>query len=533
MKILFLAVQSKKSELVEEPGLASLAAYLNQYGHNVIVKRYFFENSINDLCTYINLSDIELIAITTYDRYFKYQIECAREIKKKCNVIICMGGYTASYHARKIISTYNFIDFIIRGEGEIPLLTAVTYLEEGKDISDIPGICVSNSNKNSNELKCTLIDDLDMLPYMNRDLLEEQTNNLFQLTTSRGCTSACTFCCSNSYWRDENAKRKFRCMSPERVVSEIEYVVNKYGKKRIAFTDNSYEDPGNNFERQLSIAELLIQKNLQVGYNVNYRVNFYKSVSEEFIDKMIESGLCSVFLGVESGNQFDLNLYNKRVTVKDCFESINFFKKYKGLSVMIGFISLNPYSTMDRLSKNIDFLEKTGYAADLSNITCKLIPFKGTAIFERIKEDGLLLKNEDGFTYSYKYQNADVASLDNYYSQLIREYPVLKQAKYLCGVLPTITTYLKRETKYKDNMKVYNLVLNAENELAEITAMLNQKNSQWMKELLLSKPQFYNIISENYVKKEGIAKLYQRMGIVRNKLYRDMVKEDRCFISCF
>lgn len=533
MKVLFLAIQSKYSELVEEPGLASLASFLDCHGHFSEVRRHFYENSIEELCEYINSNHFNLVGITTYDRHFPQQIACAQEIKLNCGILMCLGGYTASYNAETILRTYDFVDFVVRGEGELPILALADGISAGIVPDNIPGLCYKKGDQIHMGVGCSIVKDLDSLPFANRDLLVDQNSNLFQLTTSRGCTSSCSFCCSNSYWRDENNSRRFRCMSPKRVVDEIQYVVEKFGKTRIAFTDNSFEDPGNNIHRQREIAALLVERNLKVGYNINYRVNFHKVATPEFMKEMISSGLCSVFLGIESGNQFDLDLYNKKTTVADCRAAVSFFKQFRDLCVMIGFISLNPYSTKERVYENILFLRDTGFASDLSNITCKLTPYKGTAIFEQIRKDGLLVENNNGFTHSFTYLNQDINAFERHYAQIVRKYKALKQSRYLCGVLPSITTYLKYEARNQVDDIAYQIVAAAESELSELSSNLNVKNTLWMSELLFASASQYERISTYYIENEKIEEMYQKMMQIRNRLYRDLVRHNKKYILSF
>ena len=533
MKAILLIVQSKFADVIEEPGLASLAAVLTNAGHEVEVKRVPFENETVKICDYINDNNIIFVGISTYDRYFYEQIKLAKIIKDKCRVYICLGGYTASYHSEHIMQEYPFIDYLIKGEGEVAMVKLINSLSGRGDIQDIEGLSYRNEN---NEIVinegCQLVKNLDELPFVDRSILKMQNNNMFHMTTSRGCTSACSFCCSSDFWRNSNNNRVYRAMSPKRVVDEIEYVVKHHNKCRVVFTDNSYEDAGNNTSRQIEIAELLLQRNIHIWYSVNYRVNFYKYANEEFMNKMIKSGLTSVFLGVESGNQHDLDLYNKRTTISDCKMALYHFKQFKPIAVMIGFISLNPYSTLNRLHENIEFLKNFDYANNIANFTSKLIPFKGTAIYKQIQNDGLLLKQIDTFTSSFVYKHPEIQDIEDYFNSVLIEYPEIKNSGYICGVFPTILSFLENYIRFRNDDKALNILSKYKKEFDLIDKSLNNKNYEWVT-AILDTPKNKEAVTDKFLKYGDILNLYREKVKLRNKLYMDLVRLDNHYLMCF
>ena len=94
-------------------------------------------------------------------------------------------------------------------------------------------------------------------------------------------------------------------MSPKLFVDEIEIIVKKYGIKIFNFIDCSFEDPGTNYERMASIANEIKARELDIQYFVFVRAEFHRNASDELMKLLVSSGLSSVMIGVETGNEFD------------------------------------------------------------------------------------------------------------------------------------------------------------------------------------------------------------------------------------
>ena len=84
-------------------------------------------------------------AIVGLDLHWHFQsydvIEVARKIKlAHPEVAVLLGGLTASIFAEEILRDYPFIDFVIRGDAEIPLLQLVQHFESDKTYSEVPNL---------------------------------------------------------------------------------------------------------------------------------------------------------------------------------------------------------------------------------------------------------------------------------------------------------------------------------------------------------------------------------------------------------
>lgn len=142
---------------------------------------------------------------------------------------------------------------------------------------------------------------------------------------------------------------------------------------------------------------------------------------------MKKAGFHNIFVGIESGNDDDLLLYNKQTTVKENEKFLKLCKKV-GIEPFFGFIMINPYSSLKSLKENYNFLIK--YKSCLiSHYTNCLQIYSNTTIFKNACQDGLIFNDYDykkTMTIQYNCIDVNVNSIKNFLFKFDHEYE-LKQ----------------------------------------------------------------------------------------------------------
>jgi len=83
-----------------------------------------------------------IIGLSLHWHFQSYDvIETAKEIKRSHpEVAVLLGGFTASYFAEEILRSFECIDFIIRGDAEVPLVELLEQHRSGKDYEQVPNL---------------------------------------------------------------------------------------------------------------------------------------------------------------------------------------------------------------------------------------------------------------------------------------------------------------------------------------------------------------------------------------------------------
>ena len=171
------------------------------------------------------------------------------------NLAIVIGGSMfAGESTRNLFRVFPEIDFVVNGEGELPLSQLVHHLTDSQNRDHIPriaGVVTRNAARDNPPASFCQVEALSSLPPPDYDdyfhmLKTFSPQKTFFPTVpaeiSRGCwwrrpqrvakNSGCAFCNLNLQWDG------YRSKSPMQVVSEIDHLTSKHKTLSVAFTDN-------------------------------------------------------------------------------------------------------------------------------------------------------------------------------------------------------------------------------------------------------------------------------------------------------
>lgn len=392
-------------------GLAYIAAYLEQEGHSVRIvdalslgqttttevslkyqRVYRVGLSYDEIASLVP-ADTDIIGISSlFTNQATIVSELSSVIKKKYpRIPLVLGGIFPSTLPGKALTEK--VDYLIRGEGELPLLQ----LASGVHPRDIKGLIFRENSKTINNGMASAIANLDEIPFPARHLLpmEKYFNSMklrsIDILTSRGCPFDCYFCSVHSVHG-----HKWRARSPENVIAEIEHVVRKYRIEHIEFADDNLTlDP----KRAERIFDLMIEKKLCIPWSANNGVRI-DTLNRNLLLKMRQSGCQLLALPVESGDPTTLKKMNKKLdldkvrqVVRICRELGIFTKGY----LMVGY----PGETEERFRKSIDFAKQLLHEGMDHFAVFVAKPYPSTKLYQQCVNNGLLVTEdiEDIFMY--------------------------------------------------------------------------------------------------------------------------------------
>ncbi len=168
--------------------------------------------------------------------------------------VVVGGSMFPGETGRQLLETFPEVDFVVGGEGELPLSQLVRYmgmLREGKTLPPIAGLAGRNGGQAGTTGTFSQLKDLNSLPPPDYDDYFELLNTLdpanrffptLPAEMSRGCwwrsrkgppgRSGCAFCNLNLQWDG------YRHKGVSRVVSEVDYLTTRYKTLSVAFMDN-------------------------------------------------------------------------------------------------------------------------------------------------------------------------------------------------------------------------------------------------------------------------------------------------------
>lgn len=316
----------------------------------------------------------------------------AKEYSKNCTVIF--GGPHATLKSDEILKNTNDVDFVVSGEGEAVLPDLVNTLHGKADIvpalHGMPGISYRNHGKNIHNTTRSFIEDLDSLPFPDREALlgahTYTSEDMGLLMGSRGCPYNCSYC-ATQIWT-----RKVRYRSLANILGEITYLYNRYGTRQFTFKDDSFTI---NRKRVLEFCERLLNTNIKINWDCNTRADL---VDSELLKTMKRAGCNSIKVGIESGSERILTLMDKGITLEHIRESAQLFRDV-GIHWTAYFMMGVPTETKEDIKKTVNLLYKIrpGFAS-----IGVYEPFPGTKLFDIGVAVGLLnreMSYQDFFTH--------------------------------------------------------------------------------------------------------------------------------------
>ncbi|HAF30880.1 MAG TPA: hypothetical protein DCG75_17720 [Bacteroidales bacterium] len=397
-------------DYAESLGLGYIASYAREQGHSIkIIDAIVEKKTIEEVVTEVLNINPLIVGFSVFQVAFENTIIIAKKLREKGFVgHITLGGHFPTFSAKEILGNYGGdIDSIVTYEGEIPFSQLIESLKKDNCWETINNLIFKRDNKIIQNPINPLITNLDELPLPARDKFFEafKVNKTISISASRGCWNNCSFCTVTAFY-DVPRGSRWRGRSVENIINEIEFLQIKYAYNSFTFIDDNFFGPGTKgVERVIDFAKRLIEKNLNIDYSIECRVD---DVDYEIFSLLKNSGLKAVFLGIENGDNNILNRFNKRATVTDNERAIKILESLE-LSINAGFILYDPFINLSELEKNIEFIKKYKIF-DLPALLRKLELRNGMEYRKIIENSGLLIVEKNVTDYYFKDK-----SVNNFY----------------------------------------------------------------------------------------------------------------------
>lgn len=379
-------------------GLAYIHSYLIKHGHTVDLYDLQAHNlSIKDLFVKESMH-YDMVGVSMYSHNAKNAIALLAQLKRHLpHAFIFVGGYLPTLIPEKLEFIFNYADCIVIGEGEQTVLSLADNLDN--NWKNICGIAYLGDKGIKINPVAQLIDDLDILPFPKRTIL----NNVeYNVITSRGCYGNCSFCSIYSFYKRCEGKA-YRRRSVDNVVKEIEMLVQKYSAKVILFDDDLFMITSSEaIEWYDKLHSLIIQSNIDVGFKCSLRADEIVS-KKDILIKFKDIGLKSVFVGIESFLPRHLDFLNKHITVEQNREALRILDELD-IRYEIGYMIFTPITSIQDIIDTVDYFfsinfnQKHKYPT--SPLSCSTVNvFPGTIIEKYVMDNDLQSNNDRGYIF--------------------------------------------------------------------------------------------------------------------------------------
>ena len=372
-----LGVFAKYVPLQIPIGIAVLAAFLINKGYNVKIwddaVRMLTSNDLKELIK--GCGKPYIFGISCMTASIARGLFIAKNIRKLFpDAKIVFGGIHPTVLPEETIKS-DLVDFVVRKEGEIPMEQLYVALKTGSNFEDIPNLSFKKNGRiiHNEPMPGPSMEELPPFPY---SLFEEHQDkyDLGFVIGSRGCPYDCIFCSQRSI-----TGRRVSDNPAERIVADIELLVNKYHKELITFADDSMLT---NKKRILTMCEMIIKKGLHKKASFQGQVRG-DDCNAEVLKGLKNANFITLSFGLETASERLMEIIEKQETVAANVKAMEMARQF-GFQISGTFILGLPTETKEERRESYKLACKYLDFVRFNDAT----PYPGTKFYEIALKDG-------------------------------------------------------------------------------------------------------------------------------------------------
>ncbi|MFZ2656381.1 MAG: radical SAM protein [Victivallales bacterium] len=325
-------------------------------------------------------------------------INIAKLVREHSKCPIVWGGVHPSLEIETTLKS-EYVDIIVRGEGEETFIELVTALKRNEPYSQIDGVAYKKDNQlvvnperkpyDLNRLPPIPFELCDISLYRGNPTLKKffrfRGDTAVSIETSRGCTHRCTYCVmANKFYKE---RAKWRGMSAEKMIETIKDAISKTGARSIAFIDDNFFV---DIERINRFIDLLEKEHLEIEWFADIRMDTVaEKLNVDFLKRLEKSGLRSLGIGIETGSGNMLKFLRKGES-RDTIVKANRMLSETGIIPNYGFLQGLPTETVEDAASTFTLVAQLLMEnPNVGIIMNKLLPTPNTPLFEECVRFGL------------------------------------------------------------------------------------------------------------------------------------------------
>jgi len=299
---------------------------------------------------------------------------------------IVLGGWHPSLLPEQTVAS-DFVDVVVRGQGELTLLELVRRLVEGKRPGAIPGTSTKVNGRTVHNPERPL-ENVNNLPtpafHMGDFDAYAKLSGVRKVgyASSVGCPYACNYCTDQVFYN-----RRFNAYRAERVVREVTGLVARYRLTEIAFLDSNFPV---DVRRALEIARGFVQSGVKFHWTFQASTDLLCRMSDDDVRLLAEAGVSHMGFGTESASQEVLALMNKKhQRVNEMFETA---RKAELAGIRVTFNLILGYPGETEADRAQTFRIMTEISRRFSSVSFSpniFTPYPGIPIWPQLKELGV------------------------------------------------------------------------------------------------------------------------------------------------
>jgi radical SAM superfamily enzyme YgiQ (UPF0313 family) len=386
-KIVFFFPAFSSQEATAPLGILAVSTPLLRAGYEVRIvdstitpnfQKRVIEELSDALCLAVSLVTGPMIRET---------VQIARMAKQLYpNKPVVLGGWHPSLLPDQTLAA-EYVDIIVKGQGEEAFLEVVQRIEAGESMEGIEGVGYKEDGRLVFNRPRALkpISALPPKAYHlgDYDAYERVCGRRWAMyITSLACPYDCAYCTNEGVYG-----RKWNALEPEQVVEETADLVTRYRLSLLWIVDDNYLVDR---ERALQIAEGVVRRGVKFEWSIQASTNLVTRFTVDELKLLRRSGLSQIAHGAESGSPKVLHLMNKDFqkieTIYQAADKLTQAGIRPSFNIIFGFPGEGDKERRETIRLIMDVCRKFPGAEFWTNI---FTPYPGSPVMQRAFELGI------------------------------------------------------------------------------------------------------------------------------------------------
>ncbi len=290
------------------------------------------ESTINaDLDKFIaGIPTADLYAFSCYIWNIEQTLYVCEKLKQNLNAEIILGGPEVAYRADDILNKYDYIDFVLSGEGEFNFPKLVDAINSERNLDRVDGLTYRKNNEILSNPEAVYT-ATPPSPY-SQEFFDSLNGRICYIETSRGCPYRCAFClsgrCGGLRFFDMNTTKQ-----------NIILLANS-GAKTVKFVDRTFNA---NYRRANQILQFIKDN---YGAKIPDGLCFHFEIAGDILHpetlailSQMPPRSVQLEIGMQSFNEETLRLINRKTDTKKLIKNIKTLLGFNNMHIHIDLIA--------------------------------------------------------------------------------------------------------------------------------------------------------------------------------------------------
>lgn len=308
-----------------------------------VIKEYTINDSLDGIASDIYAQSPDAVAFSCYIWNIGMVLKIASVLKKaKPDIKVILGGYEVEFDSESILKVNPQIDAVVRGEGEITLRNYVYHLQNPADSASLCSVTYRSNGEIIHTPDCTECADMDELPFVYDDTIDQIKNRIIYYESSRGCPYRCTYCISG-----ETSRVRFR--SVDRVIKELAFFM-EHKVPLVKFVDRTFNA---NPKRAKEIFKFVADHPSDTCFHMELAGDIIDDETIDILSK-VKKGTLQFEIGVQTTNADTMNAIERNISFQKLSAAVKRLMEAGNIHIHLDLIAGLPHEDLTSFKRSFN-----------------------------------------------------------------------------------------------------------------------------------------------------------------------------------